>query len=230
MGTPESSEKQITRPPRTTKGHSQTSLNDVDKTDVTGAGPEVCYTVTKARTVPSHTPGAQTWPPDDVSSPTTITGITRSSTTRKRVPTRETTKVPSSAASMPRGNRLKYGNGLDAFGQDSPVRGLGHWSDEFGAAGSTVAVETGWRAGSGAPFEDSRLNFPSRVGSRPWTGGDDTTLTPFSLSPVTDSAVDSLPALFLAYCTLRDSDDVILIDDRSRPRPSASNPIPLLTD
>jgi hypothetical protein len=72
----------------------------------------------------------------------------------------------------------------------------------------------GRRAGSGAPFtEDSRLDLPSRTGSRPWTGGDDTILTLFSISPTTDMAVDSLPALFLAYCTLADSDDVLSIDD-----------------
>jgi hypothetical protein len=28
-----------------------------------------------------------------------------------------------------------------------------------------------------------RLNFLSRTGSQPWMGGDDTILTPFSLSP-----------------------------------------------
>ena len=54
-----------------------------------------------------------------------------------------------------------------------------------------------------------------------------TFLTPFSLSPMTDTAVDSLPALFLAYCTLCDADDVISIDDRITPRPSALDPTPL---
>jgi hypothetical protein len=44
-------------------------------------------------------------------------------------------------------------------------------------------------------------------------GGDDTILTPFSISPMTDTAVDSLPELFLAYCTLADSDDVMSDDD-----------------
>jgi hypothetical protein len=41
----------------------------------------------------------------------------------------------------------------------------------------------------------------------------DTILTPFSHSSVTDSAVDSLPELFLAYCTIADSDDVMSDDD-----------------
>jgi hypothetical protein len=41
----------------------------------------------------------------------------------------------------------------------------------------------------------------------------DTILTPFSLSPTTDSAVDSLPKLFLAYCTLVDTDDVLSPND-----------------
>jgi hypothetical protein len=58
----------------------------------------------------------------------------------------------------------------------------------------------------------------------------DMILTPFSLSPTTDTAVDCLPALFLAYCTLADSDDALSIDDRVTPRPSVINPIPLLTD
>jgi hypothetical protein len=58
----------------------------------------------------------------------------------------------------------------------------------------------------------------------------DTILTPFSFSPTTDTAVDSLPALFLTYCTLADSDDVLSIDDRIAPRASASDPVPLLTD
>jgi len=54
-----------------------------------------------------------------------------------------------------------------------------------------------------------------------------TFLTPFSTSPMTDTAVDSLPTLFLAYCTLRDSDNRISIDDRITPWPSASDPTPL---
>jgi hypothetical protein len=43
--------------------------------------------------------------------------------------------------------------------------------------------------------------------------GDDTILTPFSVSTMTDAAVDSLPELFLAYCTLADSDDLMSDDD-----------------
>jgi hypothetical protein len=58
----------------------------------------------------------------------------------------------------------------------------------------------------------------------------DMILTPFSLSPTTDMAVDSLPTLFLAYCMLADSDDVLSIDDRITPRGSVSDPIPLLTN
>jgi hypothetical protein len=59
---------------------------------------------------------------------------------------------------------------------------------------------------------------------------DDTILTPFSFSPMTDTAVDSLPALFLAYCTIADSNDVVSIDDRVTPQPPALDPVPLLTD
>jgi hypothetical protein len=132
---------------------------------------------------------------------------------------------------MPRGNGLKNGNEPDAFGWDSLVWGLGHWSEEIGAVGLVAEAEMEWHMGSGAPFnEDSRLNFPSQIGSQPWMGGDDMVLTPFSLSPMTDTAVDCLPALFLAYCTLCDSDDVIPTDNREVPWPLASDPIPLLTD
>jgi hypothetical protein len=59
---------------------------------------------------------------------------------------------------------------------------------------------------------------------------DDTILTPFSVSPMTDTVVDSLPTLFLAYCTLADSDDILSINDQVAPRGSASDPVPLLTD
>jgi hypothetical protein len=45
----------------------------------------------------------------------------------------------------------------------------------------------------------------------------DMILTPFSLSPMTDMAVDSLPELFLAYCTLADSNDIMSDDDRVVP-------------
>jgi hypothetical protein len=45
----------------------------------------------------------------------------------------------------------------------------------------------------------------------------DTILTPFSLSLTTDMVVDSLPVLFLAYCTLADSDDVTPDDDQVVP-------------
>jgi hypothetical protein len=55
-------------------------------------------------------------------------------------------------------------------------------------------------------------------------------LTPFSLSPTTDLAVDSLPELFLAYCTLVDTDDVLSPDDRVVSWGSGLDPVPLLTD
>jgi hypothetical protein len=133
---------------------------------------------------------------------------------------------------MPRRNRLNpNGNGPDAFGWDSPVQRMVHWSDEIGIVGSATEAEMGQRVGSGASFiQDSRLDLPSRTGSRPWMGGDDTILTSFSLSPMTDTAVDSLPALFLAYCTLADLDDVTPDDDRVVPRGSVSDPVSLLTD
>jgi hypothetical protein len=47
---------------------------------------------------------------------------------------------------------------------------------------------------------------------------------------MTDTAVDCLPALFLAYCMIADSDDMLSIDDRVTPRALALDPVPLLTD
>jgi hypothetical protein len=46
---------------------------------------------------------------------------------------------------------------------------------------------------------------------------------------MTDTAVDSLPKLFLAYCTLADSDNVMSDDDRVVPWGSDSDSVPLLT-
>jgi hypothetical protein len=57
----------------------------------------------------------------------------------------------------------------------------------------------------------------------------DTILTPFSFSPMTDMAVDSLPELFLAYCTLADSNDIMSDDDRVVLQGSDSDTVPLLT-
>jgi hypothetical protein len=158
-------------------------------------------------------------------------GTIPSSTTLKPVPITGIMRTSSSLASMPRRNRLNTnGNGPDTFGQDSPVRRMVHWADEIGIVGLATEAETERRVGSGVPFtEDSKINFPSRTGSQPWTGDDDTILTPFSLSPMTDMAVDSLPELFLAYCTLVDSDDIMSNDDRVVPRGSDLDPVPLLT-
>jgi hypothetical protein len=159
-------------------------------------------------------------------------GIICSSIAPKPVPITGIMRTSSSPASMPRRNRLKTnGNGPNTFGQDSPVWRMVHWSDEIGVAGLVTEAEMERRVGSGVLFiEDSRLDLPSRTGSRPWMGGDDTILTPFSISPTTDVVVDCLPALFLAYCTLADSDDVLSADDRVTPRGSDLDPVPLLTD
>jgi hypothetical protein len=51
-------------------------------------------------------------------------------------------------------------------------------------------------------------------------------LTPFSLSPMTDTAGDSLPELFLAYYTLDDSNDIMSDDDQAVPRGSGMDPVP----
>jgi hypothetical protein len=158
-------------------------------------------------------------------------GTIPSSTTPKPVPITGIMRTSSSRASMPRRNRLNpNGNGPDDFSQDSPVRGWGAGQLKLVVVDSVTEAETGQHAGYGAPSEDSRLDLSSQTGSRLWTGGDDTILTPFSLSPTTDVAVDSLPTLFLAYCMLADSDDVMSDDDRAVPWGSASDPVSLLTD
>ena len=77
-------------------------------------------------------------------------------------------------------------------------------------AGSVTETETGRRMGGGVDWlDDSRLNFRSRLGPRPSTGGDVTILTPFSTSPMTDASVDALPTLFLAYCAIDHADSTI---------------------
>jgi hypothetical protein len=147
-------------------------------------------------------------------SPNTMEDITPTSTTHEHVPITGIMRASSSWASMPRRNRLNAnGNGPNDFGWDSPVRGWGAGQLKLVEVDSATEAETGRRVGSGVPSEDSKLDPPSRTGSRPWTGGDDTILTPFSFSPMTDTAVDSLPELFLAYCTLADSDDAKSDDD-----------------
>jgi hypothetical protein len=197
---------------------------------VIGVRQQASCMVTKARIAPSPINDATDSNQGDVSSQTTTEDTIRSSTPLKPVPITGIIRTSSSLASMPRRNRLNTnGNGPDVFGWNSPVQRMVHWSDEIGVADSVTETETGWHEGCGAPSKDSRPDLSSRTGSRPWTGGDDTILTPFSLSPMTDTAVDSLPALFLAYCTLVDSDDVMSDDDRVVPRGSDSDPVPLLT-
>jgi hypothetical protein len=60
----------------------------------------------------------------------------------------------------------------------------------------------------------------------PGWGGDDTILTLFSLSPMTDTAVDCLPALFLNYCTMATSDNALYICDRIMPWASDLSSVP----
>ena len=77
----------------------------------------------------------------------------------------------------------------------------------LGEAGSVTETEMGRRVGGGIDrLDDSRLNFRSRLGPRPSTGGDVTILTPFSISSMTDTSVDALPTLFLAYCAMDHAD------------------------
>jgi hypothetical protein len=196
----------------------------------TGADHPACCTDTRVETAASPTNDAIGINQVAAPSPNTMEDITPTSTTRKHVPITGIMRASSSWASMPRRNRPNTnGNGPDDFGRDSPVWGWGAGQTKLVVAGSATEAETGRRVGCGALPEDSRLDLSSRTGSRPWTGGDDTILTPFSLSPMTDAAVDSLPELFLAYCTLADSDDIMSDDDRAVPRGSDSDPVPLLT-
>jgi hypothetical protein len=195
---------------------------------VIGAARQAPCTDIKARIVRSPINVATNSNPDDALSQTIMEDTIRSSTTPKPVPIMGIMRMLSSLASMPRRKRLNTnGNGPDVFSWDSPVWRMVHWSDEISVAGSATEAETGRHMGRGVLFID---HLPSRTGSRLWMGGDDMILTPFSISPMTDVAVDCLPTLFLAYCTLADSDDVLSIDDRVMPQPSDSDPVPLLTN
>jgi hypothetical protein len=197
---------------------------------VTGAGRTACYMGTRVEIVDCPTNVATGTNQVVVPSLTTMEGITPTLITCKHVPITGIMRASSSQVSMPRRNRPNTnGNGPGDFGRDSPVRGWGAGQSKLVVADSTTEVEMGRRAGCGAPFEDSRLDPLSRTGSRPWTGGDDMILTPLSHSPMTDSTVDSLPKLFLAYYTLTDSDDIMSDNDRVVPRGSDSDPVPLLT-
>jgi hypothetical protein len=135
---------------------------------VIGAGRTAFYMDTRVETVGSPINVAIASSLADTPSPTTIEGITPSSTTPKHVPITRITRASSSQASMPRRNRLNpNGNGPDDFGRDSPVRGWGTGQSKLVAADSAAEAETGWRAGCEAPSEDSRPDPSSRTGSRP---------------------------------------------------------------
>jgi hypothetical protein len=119
-----------------------------------------------------------------------------------------------------RGSRL--GSGVEMKGN-----GLGEKSETGQCVGGALIThgcsgpnKRGWdgtNAWAGASVEDSRLN--PRLDSRTSTGGDDTTLTPFSFLPSCDSAIDSLPELFLAYCTLQVSEYEACYDSNPDTRP-----------
>src|SRR5882757_840072 len=162
---------------------------DDEDLGVTGAVKEASMGI-KPEIATPHTHDVRDWKGGDAWSRTITGSTTRTSSTRTPVPTKETTRGSYSQDYMPRRKRLKDGNGPDTDGRDSPMRWTEHWTDENGAAGSAVAVETDQCVGGGAGHEDlndSRLNFPSRIGLRTKTGGDDTFLTPYSISTMTDS-------------------------------------------
>ena len=186
----------------------QRKQKDDNEPGVIGVGNGGCTGIT-AGTVTTLICDMPNWHPDDAWSLDTTMGIIRTSLRETLVPIKGTTMGSKSPDYMPRRKRLKSGNGPDTDGQDSPMRWTGHRSDESGAAGSALAVETDQCEGGGTGYEqmnDSRLNFRSRYGPRPSTGGDDTFLTPYSNSTMTDTAVESLPTLFLAYCALDSAD------------------------
>ena len=188
--------------------HTRLRKKDENEPGVFGAGKRE-FTGTKIGTATTHIHVAQDWKEDNVWSPVTTMHTTRTSSKRICAPIEETMMESNPLGYMPRRKRLKSGNGPDTDGRDSPMQWTGHRSDENGAAGSAIAVETDQCVGGGTGYErtnDSRLNFHSRYGPRPSTGGDDTFLTPYSTSTMTDSAVKSLPTLFLAYCALNSAD------------------------
>ena len=186
------------------------------------------YTCIEDETVKTHTRVAECKPPDAAWSRTT-TGVTTPTSTPNSALITATTTGLYPKANMPRRNRLKVGNGPDVRDQDSPVRRTVHWPAGIGEADTAKEAVTAWCGVGAHMHQDSRLNFPSRIGPRPWLGGDDTnsfssdsSLSLYYISPMTDPSVDSLPLLFLAYCTMTDPTSHLVPDDRS--------PLDMLTD
>ena len=201
-------------------------------------------TDTKADTVHPLTTDVTTWDSGDawcpVTTPTTTLTTSRR-TTQTTVPTTGTTREWAPLLGLPRGKRLKHGNGPRVFARDSGTQGLGHTMDKIEEAGLATEAKTGQCEGRGtghkgsfhqqalSPCEDSRLNL-SRIGLRPLLGGDVVALTPFPFSPMMDTSVGCLPELFLAYCTLADTffpDSCP--DNRAIPDMMADDPMPLLS-
>jgi hypothetical protein len=68
----------------------------------------------------------------------------------------------------------------------------------------------------------STLEYVRQNVTSPLFPSDSAPLSPYSSSSETDSAVDALPMLFLAYCTMTQTDYDTASDDR--------RPLDLLTD
>ncbi len=132
----------------------QQRVNDEPK-DVGGVEVQVCCTDTRARIAPSPINVVTSFPQNDVWSRNTTQDTIHLSTTPRPVRTEATTTEDWSQANMPRRKRLNYGNGLDVFSQDSPVRGLRHMTDEIGEAGSAIAAKTERRVNGGTIQKDS---------------------------------------------------------------------------
>jgi hypothetical protein len=155
----------LTQPDRTNACQDQ---KDKKGPSVTGAGQIAYYMGTRAGTAVSSINIATVTDQVVAPSPTTMKGITPTSTTRKHVPITGIMRASSFQASMPRRNRLNpNGNGPDNFGWDSPVQGWGAGQSKLVVADSAAEAEMGRRVSYRVPSEDSRPNLSSRTGSRP---------------------------------------------------------------
>ena len=113
----------------------------------------------KQRTAHFSINDAQTWLQSSVLYHNTIRSTTHSSNIQKLVSTKETIRNDHQVACMPRWNRLKEENGLDAFDQDSPVWRKRHWLDKIDDMGLTTEVETEQHEGGGVVHKEPWINL-----------------------------------------------------------------------
>ena len=202
---------------------------------VTGAATKTGSTCTKKKIAPTRTPAVTDAAPDTASSPNTTPATTASWSGTTCAHTRATTVAKPYLENTPRKRRQMKGIGLGEKSKTGQC--VGGAPATIGCSRPCERDKDGTGAWVGAPVEDSRLNHQTepRLEPQTSTGGDDTILTPFSFSPSCDSAVDLLPELFLAYCTIHDmavrcKSPASDIHARPVPDPYNSDPVPLLTD